>query len=97
MYLSQVGLGLPLLSDSEAVVFNDVTRDKNGPIACLGAGTGLGAVYLTWQGHVGGTGYYDALASEAGMAPLSAQVGAVGNHSDLSTALHLCIGVRDFA
>lgn len=54
----------------EVLCINPGTANPTGPIACLGAGTGLGEVYLTHNGS-----HYDAWSSEGGhcdFAPLTA-------------------------
>jgi glucokinase len=45
-----VGLGIPCLAAGDLVTLQEGTRDPHGPIALIGAGTGLGEGYLTWDG-----------------------------------------------
>jgi glucokinase len=44
------GEGLHSLSDDEVLVLQEGTREPHGPIALIGAGTGLGQGYLLWDG-----------------------------------------------
>jgi len=60
-----VGYGLLTLDhERECEILNSCTPDPSGPIACIGAGTGLGEVYLTSSAG----GDYEAHASEGGHA-----------------------------
>jgi len=45
-----VGEGLHSLSDDEVAVLQEGTPVTHGPIALIGAGTGLGQAYLHWEG-----------------------------------------------
>jgi glucokinase len=45
-----VGHGLHSLSESEVEVFQQAVAVARGPIALIGAGTGLGQGYLLWEG-----------------------------------------------
>lgn len=45
-----VGLGLHSLSDNEVEVLQQGIADEYGPVALIGAGTGLGQGYLLWDG-----------------------------------------------
>ena len=45
-----VGYGLHSLSDDEVEVLQQGVAADRGPIALIGAGTGLGQVYLLWDG-----------------------------------------------
>jgi glucokinase len=56
-----VGYGLTALGDEDLEVMHDAPRRDGAPIACLGAGTGLGEVYLTHNGK-----HYDAWPTEGG-------------------------------
>jgi glucokinase len=56
-----VGFGLTALKPSEYVVLHEGHRKEKAPIACLGAGTGLGEVYLTHNGSE-----YDVWSTEGG-------------------------------
>lgn len=66
-----VGLGLTVLDRSkEMETLHDAPRNPEGPIACIGAGTGLGAVYLTYNpAHK----HHVAWASEGGMTEFCAR------------------------
>jgi glucokinase len=56
-----VGYGLTVMEEKDLVVMHDAPRRDGAPIACLGAGTGLGEVVLTHNGR-----YYDAWPTEGG-------------------------------
>jgi glucokinase len=44
------GLGLTALKPDEVVALHEaVGAEPRAPIACIGPGTGLGEVFLTWQ------------------------------------------------
>ena len=58
-----MGYGLLALERADVVPINDVPITAEAPKACIGAGTGLGEVYLTWNG-----GEYDVWSSEGGHA-----------------------------
>lgn len=59
------GYGLLCLNESsECVVLQSGTKNPNAPIACIGAGTGLGECFLTPDGK----GSYDCFPSEGGHA-----------------------------
>ncbi|MBD3162990.1 MAG: glucokinase [Candidatus Eisenbacteria bacterium] len=45
-----VGYGLTVLQDDDLVVLQEGKRRERGPIALLGAGTGLGQAFVTWEG-----------------------------------------------
>lgn len=45
-----VGFGVPLLGPRDLVTLQRGRRDPHGTIALIGAGTGLGEGYLTWNG-----------------------------------------------
>jgi glucokinase len=64
--LSAAGEGLHSLSDDEVAVLQRGTRVPHGPIALIGAGTGLGQGYLLWEGS-----RYVVHASEGGHADFS--------------------------
>lgn len=57
------GYGLLTLDDSEVFSLQDSVPEQRAPIACIGAGTGLGEAYLTWA-----TDRYVVHASEGGHA-----------------------------
>lgn len=60
-----VGYGLTCLNSSEVVTLHeDQPREHGGVIGCVGAGTGLGEVYLTWDQT---KGEYRSHPSEGGM------------------------------
>jgi glucokinase len=59
--LEAVGYGVPLLKEQDLHVLNKGEPVKNGPIAVIAPGTGLGEAYLTWDGT-----RYLAHASEGG-------------------------------
>jgi len=63
-----IGYGLLGLKPDDFVKLNDALPVPNAPIACLGAGTGLGEVYLTHNGHE-----YDVWPSEGGHADFPAR------------------------
>jgi glucokinase len=48
--LRAAGEGLHSLSDDEVVVLQQGTPEPHGPIALIGAGTGLGHAFLLWEG-----------------------------------------------
>jgi len=56
------GYGLLTLEDKDTHSLQDGKVEKNAPIACLGAGTGLGVVFLAPDEN----GRYEAFASEGG-------------------------------
>ena len=58
-----MGYGLLALERSDVVPINDVPLTAEAPKACIGAGTGLGEAYLTWNGDE-----YDVWSSEGGHA-----------------------------
>ncbi len=69
--LAAVAYGIDLLSEDDVEILQEGTADPEGPIALIGAGTGLGEAYLTWDGDG-----YSAHASEGGnceFAPRSAR------------------------
>jgi len=45
-----VGHGLHSLSDAEVEALQQGVADEHGPVALIGAGTGLGQGYLLWDG-----------------------------------------------
>eukprot|EP01029_Cantina_marsupialis_P030289 TRINITY_DN8136_c0_g1_i1.p1 TRINITY_DN8136_c0_g1~~TRINITY_DN8136_c0_g1_i1.p1 ORF type:complete len:384 (+),score=79.32 TRINITY_DN8136_c0_g1_i1:128-1279(+) len=57
------GYGLLTLSDDDCKALNDVEATPNAPIACIGAGTGLGECFLTHNGNT-----YEAFPTEGGHA-----------------------------
>lgn len=65
-----VGLGLTVLDPGDIEVIHEAPRVAHAPIACVGAGTGLGEVYLTWNDS---TQQYFAWPSEGGMTEFNAQ------------------------
>jgi len=56
-----VGYGIELLLPSDLATLQEGTAAPQGPIALIGAGTGLGQGFLIWQGD-----HYRVLASEGG-------------------------------
>lgn len=56
-----VGYGITELKGEDVVVINKGQVEAGGPIACLGAGTGLGEVYCTFNGRE-----YDVWGTEGG-------------------------------
>ena len=56
-----VGYGIELLRPADLVTLQEGTPEPQGPIALIGAGTGLGQGFLLWQGD-----HYRVLASEGG-------------------------------
>ncbi|SPQ96381.1 Glucokinase [Plasmodiophora brassicae] len=63
-----IGYGLLRLTPGDLVKINDVPAQLGAPIACLGAGTGLGEVYLTHNGRE-----YDVWSSEGGHADFASR------------------------
>lgn len=63
-----IGYGLLALRPGDYLTINDVAGQPGAPIACLGAGTGLGEVYLTHNGDE-----YDVWPSEGGHADFPAR------------------------
>jgi glucokinase len=63
-----VGYGIPLLAPQELVTLQAGEPVERGPIAVLGAGTGLGAGFLLWE-----AGGYRVHPSEGGHASFAAQ------------------------
>lgn len=60
-----MGYGLLTLDEEkECVVLQHAEKDPNAPVACIGAGTGLGQCFITPNGHGG----YECFASEGGHA-----------------------------
>ena len=47
-----VALGVPLVGEEERVSLQQGERDRQAPVAILGAGTGLGEAFLTWHAGV---------------------------------------------
>jgi glucokinase len=58
-----VGFGLLALERNDVVAINDTPAIAEAPKCCIGAGTGLGEAFLTWNGTE-----YDVWASEGGHA-----------------------------
>merc|ERR1719198_520916 len=56
------GYGILTLSDKEVITLHEAPRTQGAPIACLGAGTGLGECFLT----MGPDGQYKCFPSEGG-------------------------------
>ena len=56
-----VGNSIELLTPADLVTLQDGASEPQGPIALIGAGTGLGEGFLIWQGD-----HYRVLASEGG-------------------------------
>ncbi|KAG8457595.1 hypothetical protein KFE25_003749 [Diacronema lutheri] len=67
------GYGLLTLSEDEVIVINGAQPRKGAPIACIGAGTGLGECYLTAAADAnhGGMLTYTCWPSEGGHAEFS--------------------------
>mmetsp|Transcript_21229 Transcript_21229/g.55393 ORF Transcript_21229/g.55393 Transcript_21229/m.55393 type:complete len:344 (+) Transcript_21229:105-1136(+) len=63
-----VGFGLTALPPKDAEMLHPAAVKPRAPIACIGAGTGLGEVFLTWEAS---KGRYTAWPSEGGMTPYS--------------------------
>lgn len=62
-----VGYGLLTLDEeTECVTLQDAPKQKGAPIACIGAGTGLGECFLTPSGSDGGS--FQCFPSEGGHA-----------------------------
>lgn len=84
-----VGLGLTAVASEDIVSVHQATNGaspgEKGCIGAVGAGTGLGAVFLTWDASAG---HYTAHASEGGMAEFSA-------HSEEQWALRQWLVARD--
>ncbi len=57
-----IGYGLLALTPADLEVIRDAPQLANAPKACIGAGTGLGQVYLTQNGPAG----YEVWPSEGG-------------------------------
>lgn len=70
--IAAVGLGLPLLGAAALATLQEGVADEHGPMALLGAGTGLGQGFVIWSG-----GRHRVLPSEGGHADL-APAGAHG-------------------
>ncbi|MDH3973107.1 MAG: glucokinase [Deltaproteobacteria bacterium] len=60
--------GIPFLNDSDKLILNEGKKEKNGPIAVLGAGTGLGEGAAFYSQAGGG---YEVISSEGGHATFS--------------------------
>ena len=56
-----VGYGIELLTPADLATLQQGAPEPRGPIALIGAGTGLGEAFLVWQGD-----HYQVLASEGG-------------------------------
>jgi glucokinase len=65
-----VGWGIPHLGPSDVATLQEGKPQKHGPIAYLGAGTGLGQGFMTWNAADQG---YDVFASEGGHADFAAR------------------------
>jgi glucokinase len=63
-----VGLGVPLLGEADLLSLQKGERDRNAPVAILGAGTGLGEAMLVHQ-----RGVYDVIPGEGGHADFAPQ------------------------
>jgi glucokinase len=63
-----LGYGLLALTREDLVPINDVAPNETGPKAVLGAGTGLGEAYLTYNGAE-----YDVLGCEGGHTDFAAR------------------------
>jgi glucokinase len=74
-----VGLGVPLLGPDDVVSLQAGARDRNAPIAILGAGTGLGEALVINAG-----GVHQVIAGEGGHADFSPQ-----DEEQTSLFLHL--------
>jgi glucokinase len=91
-----VGFGVPAVPAEDLVTLCSPPGGgggggARGVKAAVGAGTGLGAVFLTWQGgEPADGGYYAAHASEGGMAEFQA-------HSEQTWALRQWLVARDGA
>lgn len=59
--LTAVAYGIDLLTEDDVEILQNGEGDPEGPIALIGAGTGLGEAFLTWDGEG-----YSAHASEGG-------------------------------
>ena len=59
---------LTLNTDVECITLQRAEKQVNAPIACIGAGTGLGQCFLTPSGAHGESGDYRCFASEGGHA-----------------------------
>lgn len=64
-YQSNIVVGIPALPKESIQTLHDAPTLPRAPISCVGAGSGLGAVFLTWEGD--DTGHYKAWPSEGGM------------------------------
>eukprot|EP00750_Incisomonas_marina_P015225 INCI18119.1.p1 GENE.INCI18119.1~~INCI18119.1.p1 ORF type:complete len:469 (+),score=77.87 INCI18119.1:124-1530(+) len=61
------GYGVLTLDSKETFTLQDAESVQGAPIACIGAGTGLGECFLTYeQGKGGREGHYEVHASEGG-------------------------------
>lgn len=62
-----VGFGLTVVDDSDVVTLHSAPVESGGVIGCVGAGTGLGEVFLTSRMTDTGAHEYTAHSSEGGM------------------------------
>jgi glucokinase len=73
-----VGYGIELMTPADLATLQEGAPQPQGPIALIGAGTGLGEGFLLWEGD-----HYEVLASEGGhtdFAPVGElQVGLLGS------------------
>ncbi len=63
-----VALGVPLLGEQDLLSLQHGKRDREAPIAILGAGTGLGQAIVTWS-----NGVHHVIATEGGHADFAPQ------------------------
>jgi glucokinase len=65
---SALGAGIPYLSTEELLTLQTGVPMQDGPLALIGAGTGLGEAFLTWNGQ-----YYTVHPSEGGHSSFAPQ------------------------
>ncbi|PSC71239.1 glucokinase [Micractinium conductrix] len=64
-----IGYGVPVLTDNDLVVLNDVPAEDKGPKAVLGPGTGLGEAQLFWDDRSNGYKVHASEGAHATFAP----------------------------
>src|SRR6185437_7400469 len=70
-----VGYGIELLTPADLATLQEGVAEPHGPIALIGAGTGLGQGFLLWEGD-----HYRVLPSEGGHSDYAP-------HTELQTGL----------
>lgn len=83
---------LTLNTDQECITLQKAVMQGNAPIACIGAGTGLGQCFLTPSGGVDDSGDYRCFPSEGGHAEFAPRNEV--NFFFLSSSILFCLSVN---